>query len=47
MGTILGTVGIVLAATGGKKEAPAPSGSNMKEALQKVKESVPLGASSR
>lgn len=46
LGTILGTVGIIMAATGGKKET-VPHGSNMKETLQKVKETVPLGAGSR
>ena len=47
MGTILGTVGIVYASMGGSKKEAAPQGSTMKETIQKVKEAVPLGASSR
>ena len=46
LGTIFGTVGIAMLATGGKKEAAPPSGSS-KSTLESVKEAVKFNASSR
>ncbi|KAI8985026.1 hypothetical protein BD414DRAFT_418110, partial [Trametes punicea] len=43
LGTILGTVGITMLATGGKKEAPASKPAT----LEQVKDSVKVSASSK
>ena len=46
VGTLLGTVAIAMAASGGsKKEAPA--GKTVQEKISSVVQSVPLGAKSR
>lgn len=44
---MLSLVGASVFATGGKKEAPKPSGSSPKTLIEKVKDAVPLNASSR
>lgn len=46
LGTIISTAAIAYASTGSKKQS-VPSGRNAEETIQKVKESVPLNASSR
>lgn len=44
LGTIFSTAAIAFAASGGKKEAPAPKGQTL---VEKVKEAVPINAGSR
>ncbi|EJD05568.1 uncharacterized protein FOMMEDRAFT_17851 [Fomitiporia mediterranea MF3/22] len=46
LGTIIGTAAIAYASMGGSKKQPAPSGGNVQESIQKVKDAVPLNAGS-
>ncbi|CAL1709036.1 unnamed protein product [Somion occarium] len=47
LGTLLTTVGVVLAASGGKKETHIPAAGAGKPVLEQVKETVPINASSK